>query len=147
MSLCLCGCGKETPIAKKTNTKKGLIKGHPAHYCHNHHRKYSLETHPRWNGGKTIIRGYIGIKTPGHPRANDKGYVYEQIIVAEKVLGKPLPKGALVHHINENPSDNRNENLVICEGTSYHQFLHMRTKKLRAVPSSSLASTGKRRAA
>jgi hypothetical protein len=144
MNLCLCGCGKETPLAKKTNKKKGLVKGQPTRYCHNHHRKYAGKTHPRWNGGKTRIRGYVAIFKPEHPRAIKGRYVYEQILIAEKALGKPLPKGALVHHVNENPLDNRNENLVICEGTSYHQFLHLRAKKLKTVSTTSMAATGRK---
>lgn len=50
----------------------------------------------------------------------------EHIIVAENALGKPLPKGAIVHHHDQDRSNNKNTNLVICENTSYHQIIHAR---------------------
>jgi hypothetical protein len=46
---------------------------------------------------------------------NGRGAVFESVLIAEKVLGKPLPEGAHVHHVNEIKDDNRNSNLVICQ--------------------------------
>jgi hypothetical protein len=46
--------------------------------------------------------------------------------IAESVLGKKLPIGAVVHHINGDHYDNRKDNLVICENRSYHIYLHHR---------------------
>lgn len=50
------------------------------------------------------------------------------VIVAEKALGKPLPKGAIVHHVNTIKDDNRNENLVICPDAVYHNLIHKRMR-------------------
>jgi hypothetical protein len=54
----------------------------------------------------------------------------EHILVAEKALGKQLPRGAVVHHINTNRADNRPQNLVICPNAAYHALLH---KRMRAI--------------
>jgi hypothetical protein len=87
------------------------------------------ENNPNWRGGRHLNKdGYIMVRHPDHPRANPAGYVREHIIIAESALGKPLPEGAIVHHINEDKTDNRNHNLVICEGNGYHQFLHERMR-------------------
>ena len=56
----------------------------------------------------------------------------EHAIVAERVLGHPLPSHARIHHINEKPDDNTPSNLVICENNVYHLFLHVRLRAYRA---------------
>lgn len=54
----------------------------------------------------------------------------EHIVLAEKALGRPLPKGSQVHHVNSNKGDNGRGNLVICQDAKYHSLLHRRTRKL-----------------
>jgi hypothetical protein len=48
--------------------------------------------------------------------------------VAERALGKPLPKGAQVHHVNCIKTDNRPCNLAILPSQSYHNDLHFRMR-------------------
>lgn len=52
--------------------------------------------------------------------------------VVEAAIGKCLPKGAEVHHVNEITSDNRPENLVVCPNRQYHMILHARQRALDA---------------
>lgn len=63
---------------------------------------------------------------------------------AELALGKPLPYGVVVHHVDGNPGNNENSNLVICEDRAYHSLLHSRTEALfksREIPFSGHSKT------
>lgn len=53
-------------------------------------------------------------------------------LVVEGALGKPLPVTAVIHHIDLNPGNDGNTNLVACEDHEYHFLLHMRQKALVA---------------
>lgn len=89
--------------------------------------------HPRWNGGKFINHnGYALILCPGHPKANEQGYVFEHILICEKALGKYLPPGSEPHHNNGKKSDNRPSNLVLCQDRAYHMLLEQRKRSLIA---------------
>jgi hypothetical protein len=75
--------------------------------------------------------GAGGIGKSGHVLICSSGVrKYQHIIIAEEVLGKPLPVGAQVHHVDLNPSNNRNDNLVICPSDAYHKLLHQRLRAL-----------------
>ena len=76
------------------------------------------------------MSGYAMRRVAGHPRTQKHGYVRDHILIAESVLGKPLPRGATVHHVNGIKDDNRKCNLVICQNESYHQMLHRRIRAL-----------------
>ena len=90
------------------------------------------ENNGNWNGGKTVFNGYVFLLNPDHPNAIHTGYVREHRLVGEKVLGKILPRNAQIHHVNGKKDDNRNENLVICENSEYHKFLHKRKRSFEA---------------
>lgn len=86
-----------------------------------------------WKGGRKIhSKGYVQLLIKNHPRSDANGYVYEHIVIAERVLGKSLPLSALPHHVNENRADNRPNNLVICQNDTYHKLIHKRMRALRA---------------
>lgn len=70
------------------------------------------ELSPRWKGGVRMRHGYRTIRAPTHPRAQG-GYVWEHVLVAEKMLGRFLTPGEEVHHINRVKTDNRPENLKV----------------------------------
>lgn len=82
----------------------------------------------RWLSLVTIYRR---TRVREHPRASS-GHVLQHILIAEKALGKPLPIGAECHHADGDKRNNANRNLVICQNRDYHQFLHVRTRVVRA---------------
>jgi hypothetical protein len=129
---CHCGCGQKTTIAKKTNTKAGWVAGKPRFYIHGHHVGIGPDNR-NWSGGKFIRKSrnksYVSAYAPGHPRGR---YVFEHILVAERVLGKVLPIGTVVHHIDGNGLNNANNNLVICQDEVYHKLLHKRDAAYKA---------------
>ena len=93
------------------------------HYSRNK-RTGSLDSGRRERGSGTVTtHGYIATTSEGKKKQ-------AHVIVAEAALGKPLPKGAEVHHINEIKTDNRSENLVICPSKAYHKMLHTRATAL-----------------
>lgn len=82
-------------------------------------------------------RLYLIRRQNGTGNINAGGYVegsvgrvrkYEHVRIAEAALGKSLPKSACVHHVNEDRTDNRPSNLVICPSDAYHKLLHRRMR-------------------
>lgn len=64
--------------------------------------------------------------------AGRKGAVPIHILMAEEALGHRLPKGAEVHHIDEDKENWRNDNLVILQNRHEHAELHRKLRVKRA---------------
>ncbi|MEX2462058.1 MAG: HNH endonuclease signature motif containing protein [Paenibacillaceae bacterium] len=98
-------------------------------------RDQTGENNHMWNGGKKIhSNGYIMVRIPDHPRSHN-GYVFEHILVAEKMIGRYLiyygkcnPKNEIVHHKNEVKNDNSPDNLQVMTH-SEHIKLHNKLRK------------------
>lgn len=118
---CQCGCGQITPMANRTDTAKGYVKGRRMRFCRYHGMK-----------AKMSIRSYRTRYVPDHPRASPTGSVFEHVLIAERALGRMLPLSVQIHHVNRIKHDNRNTNLVICQDEGYHKLLHVRARVLRA---------------
>jgi hypothetical protein len=97
--------------------------------------KHSLDKHPQWRGGRTLHKaGYVLVKAPGHPEADEQGYAFEHRLVAEGKISRPLAVGEVVHHINGNKADNRPENLQVMgwgEHSSHHHKGVKRSEEFR----------------
>ena len=59
-TLCECGCGQPTPIAKKTDPRRGHVKGQPLRFITHHNFRGSNkgENNPMWKGDEA---GYNAI--------------------------------------------------------------------------------------
>ena len=96
-NLCACGARKQVHSATCANcrTEKGA-------------------SNSNWKGGQTRHkRGYLMLWVPEHPRAGNGSYVFEHILVMERMLGRYLLPGENVHHRNGVRDDNRPENLEL----------------------------------
>jgi len=124
---CHCGCGQKTTLAPTNSKEKGWIKGQPIRFVLGHHmktRQKKLNSH--WKGGRKICKGYVLILTPGHPRADVKGYVFEHIWVLEKALNRAVLSTEASHHINGKKDDNSPGNLMLFATKAMHISYHRR---------------------
>ncbi len=71
--------------------------------------------------------GYVLVYRPDHPRAPKTGYVYEHRLVMEQYLGRILTRHEIVHHKNDDRTDNRLENLEVVT-KAWHQAHHLSTR-------------------
>ena len=56
--------------------------------------------------------------------------VHEHRVIAEQMLGRPLKKGEVVHHIDGNCRNNAPENLMVLPSQKEHAELHARFNKI-----------------
>ncbi len=83
-----------------------------------------------WKGGKfTSGRGYVEVFKPEHPYCKTNHYVPEHRLIMEEFLSRYLLPKERVHHINEITTDNRIENLMLCENLAEHRKIHRELKK------------------
>lgn len=119
--LCQCGCGATTGVSKVNDARLGVKTGEHYRFVKGHGKRLF----------RRVIEGYPALWAPDHPRATNR-YVFEHVLVIERVLGKPLAEPHVVHHVDQNPTNNRNDNLCVLENQTEHMALHTRLRVLRA---------------
>lgn len=72
--------------------------------------------------------GYWYICRPDHPNCSLQGYVAEHRLIVERDIGRLLRCDEVVHHINEDPKDNRIENLQVMSD-SEHKSHHAKNRR------------------
>ncbi len=88
--------------------------------------KYQVgDKHPLWKGGTfSDGKGYRKVHAKNHPFADNHGAIFEHRHIMEQSIGRLLNKSEVVHHINDNPSDNRIENLMLFKNQAEHKKFH-----------------------
>lgn len=89
---------------------------------------------PTWKGGSYISSdGYKMIRTKTGRLEKECGwnqYSKEHRIIAEKQLGRTLFKEEIVHHINGDKLDNKQDNLSVLKNNKEHKALHAQLQNI-----------------
>ena len=117
--LCECDCGTVRPVLLRS-LKRGLALS--CGCIRAEKQKLRGPEHPHYRGGKSHdTNGYITLTSKIHGRNHQ---AREHRVMMEEHIGRKLTPNEVVHHKNENKSDNRIENLQVmtrAEHTSYHR--------------------------
>lgn len=80
-----------------------------------------------WKGGIAYTQdGRKLVKVHDHPHANISGYVYNYRLVMEKMIGRYLTPEEVVHHLDDDPTNDEPSNLVLCANNAEHRRLYHR---------------------
>jgi hypothetical protein len=73
---------------------------------------------------KRFKQGYIEVRVNGR-------WVWEHRYIVEQFIGRELTKDERIHHLNEIPTDNRIDNLMLFPNQKEHQAFHLKIKQFK----------------
>jgi hypothetical protein len=115
--LCECGCGQPTKIAERTKKSRGQFKGEPMRFIHGH-----SPTRGRTMGSQAFC--VTGGRTYVLSRGRDgTAMLYSRVLMWNEI-DRELRSDEIVHHINEDPTDDRIENLQIVTRAKHLKLHH-----------------------
>jgi transcriptional regulator with PAS, ATPase and Fis domain len=85
---------------------------------------------------KKDSRGYILLYKPNHPLCDKKGHILEHRYVMSEYLGRMLDKFEIVHHCDEDITNNDIDNLELmlkCEHSRLHQSKRKASEETKAL--------------
>lgn len=91
-------------------------------------RQLPLWTPAVWNQGYADNNGRFRVYRPDYPRAYAEGYALRAHVVYWLANHKVHPKGTVLHHLNEVPTDDRLENLQVLPHGEHSRRHHTRPK-------------------
>lgn len=123
-------CSEETKDKiSEANTGKCLSEEHKEKIGESNTR----EKHGNWKGGFKKVNGYIYFNVPKRSRfscmADKRGYVKLSRLTMAGYLGRPLTDEEVVHHIDEDKTNNKKGNLRLFESHGKHMSLHHKLNK------------------
>ena len=133
--LCACGCKEKVNWNKDRKRWNKFI-------VHHHSKGKNNPLYGRNQSGiNNPMYGKRGMNCPNSKKLNSKmytktgiliktinGWKSEHRIIAEKILNRELASKEVVHHIDKNPLNNNNSNLLICTH-GYHCGLHNKMRE------------------
>ena len=101
--------------------------------CNKHYHKLRRYGDPLGGYEEQRAKGEGSLRPGGYHRRFVSGKEkLEHVLIVESAIGKPIPKGVHVHHVDGNPHNNANSNLVVCPSQAYHKLIHQRQAALDA---------------
>ncbi len=119
--------GKKRPYLAERNKSLWMRKKVSASKLGKKRPDISGKNHYRWNGGISIKQGRKTIFKPNHPFASNHGYVLVYRLIIEKHIGRYLKPEEIIHHKDEDRTNNNIENLQIMTN-SEHISHHMKKR-------------------
>lgn len=129
--LCACGCGNRVTWNLRKQKWNTYLSYHhtngriiPKEVRDKISNSLSRENHFNWKGGVIIHNGYVLIKMREHPFCDLNGYVKEERLVVEKIIGRYLLPNEVVHHKDRNRCNNLPNNLQLFSSKEEHDKFH-----------------------